>query len=307
MPKLKFSVVIAIGPGRKAEVINSLKKLEYSGKYEVIVEKGRNPSNNRNKGAKKAKGDIIAFLDDDAIVKPDLLNKAEEFFNLHKNIAIVGGPQLTPEDDKGFAKISGYALACRFGAWKISNRYAGKKLILNADETMLTSANMFCRKEVFEKIMFNPLLYPGEDPDFISRAIKEGFKTAYNPELVVYHRRRRNVFGFIKQIYSYGKTRPIKEPLRATLKMPFFLIPSLFLIYLTLMIIISLVGGAGFLILFPLIGYIVLSLAFSLSHAIINKSITSFFVLPFVYLAIHLSYGYGFLISSIKNIFKKRN
>lgn len=321
MNKIIFSIVIALAPERQAEVLNSIKYLNYpKNKYEVIVEKGINPSDNRNNGSKKANGDFIAFIDDDALVDKNLLKNAEAFFEKYKDIAIVGGTQLTPKDDRGFSVISGYALSCKFGAWKMSNRYSGDKEILDADETMLTSANMFVKRKVMKKIKFNPMLFPGEDPDFIARAKKLGFNVAYSPNLVVYHRRRSTFSSLIKQIYKYGKTRPKKEKLKETLKMPFFIIPSLFLIYLVFLIIFfsstkiitgSVIGNSSInqnislLFFLPLILYLILNLSFSLFHSLINKNIKVFFILPLVYLSIHLSYGAGFLISSLKKLGKK--
>ena len=69
----------------------------------------------------------------------------KEFFEKHKEVDIVGGPQLTPLDEKGFAKISGYALSSKFGAWKLSSRYSITEEKLDVDETALTSANLFCK------------------------------------------------------------------------------------------------------------------------------------------------------------------
>lgn len=316
MKKPFFSIVIAVAPDRNAEVKETLAKLDYpKNKYEIIIERGFNPSENRNRGAKKSKGEIIAFIDDDALVNPDLLTKAEEFFKAHEEIAIVGGPQLTPLNEKGFAKISGYALSSFFGAWIVSNRYAGKDTILNAGETMLTSANLFCRKKVFGKIKFNPSLFPGEDPDFIARAKAKSIGIAYSPQIIVYHRRRSNLSSLAKQIFNYGKTRPKKETLSKTLKMPFFLVPSIFLIYLILLDILFAIGlmtkglfPQSFLLAFsfPLILYVFLNLLFSLANALTNKDILSFFVLPIIFINIHISYGLGFLISTFRNIFKAK-
>jgi len=55
---MKFSLVIPLAPGRNAEILDSIKQLDYSKKeFEIIVEEGTNPSDNRNKGAKKSKGE----------------------------------------------------------------------------------------------------------------------------------------------------------------------------------------------------------------------------------------------------------
>jgi len=316
----KFSLVIPVAPERGVEILNSIKELDYpKSNFKVIVVKGKNPSENRNKGADNSSGEIIVFLDDDAVLDRSYLKKVEKFFNEHKEIDIVGGIQLTPLNEKGFAKISGYALGSMFGAWKVANRYSGKKIILNADETMITSANLICKRKVLEKVKFDPGLFPGEDPKFISDAKKAGFKVAYNPDLIIYHRRRPDIKGLFKQIFNYGRVRPLKEKLSETLKMPFFLIPSLFLVYLiiifiTLLILITekLIGiknlnlGILLLIFFPLILYILLALSFALYDSIKNKDYKALLFLPFIYPIIHISYGAGFIDGIIHNLLKAK-
>lgn len=314
---MKFSLVIALAPKRPTEVLKSIEKLNYPKKdFEIIAIEGRNASINRNKGAAKSKGEIVAFIDDDAIVDKDLLKNAADFFKKHKEIGIVGGPQLTPEDDKGFARISGYALSSKFGGWKAANRYEGKKLNLKADGDSLTSANLFCRKEVVQKVKFDPALFPGEDPKFIEDARKKGFKVAYSPNLIVHHRRRPHIKQFIKQIFGYGKVGPFKESLSETLKKPFFLVPSIFLIYLILIIafIISnpaiVLHIAGFSkqptvlgsLLWPLIIYLWLDLLFSIFETTRNEHTSALVPLFFIFPLLHLSYGAGRIYGYIKKL-----
>lgn len=301
MKKIKFSLVIPVAPERDAPIVGSLKEVNYSkSKVEIIVIKGKNPSENRNKGFKKSSGEIIGFLDDDATADENILKNVEEFFEKYPEIDIVGGPQLTPIDEGGFAKISGYALSSKFGAWKIANRYSGKEEILDVDETALTSANLFCRKKVLKKIKFDTKLFPGEDPKFIDDARKNEFKVAYSPKIIVYHKRRQNVKGLIKQIFNYGKTRPMKENFLETLKKPFFLVPSLFVGYLIFLNIKIIFSKLTFFSLLPLVMYFILNLLFSIYESIKNKDFKSIFILPFVFLFIHLSYGIGIIWGYLK-------
>ncbi|MBI2671727.1 glycosyltransferase [Candidatus Woesearchaeota archaeon] len=87
---MKFSIIIPLAPERNCEVKKSAENLDFDRKeYEIIIKAGKNPSLNRNLGAKEAKGKILFFLDDDAFIKNDLLKKAEEFFDKY-NVNIVG-------------------------------------------------------------------------------------------------------------------------------------------------------------------------------------------------------------------------
>ena len=235
---MKFSLVIPVAPGRNAEIIESLKKLNYPKKdVEVIVVKGKSASKNRNKGAEKAKGEIIGFLDDDGTVGKEFLNNVQNFFDKYDDIDIVGGPQLSPPEERKIKKISGYGLCSKFGAAGTCNRYIRGKLNLNADENFITSANLFVKKHVMDKIKFDEKLFPGEDAKFTEDAKNKGLNVAYCPDFVIYHKRRANVKGLMKQVFNYGKVRPLKESLLRTIKYPFFLVPSLFLLYLLFLLI----------------------------------------------------------------------
>jgi len=303
---MRFSLIIPVAPYRDAEILGSISKLDFSKKdYEIIVEKGTNASENRNKGFERSKGKILVFLDDDGVIEGDLLNRAEKFFRENPEIDIVGGPQLTPLDEEGFAKISGYALSSKFGGWNTSNRYGKKKLNLNADETCLTTAIMFCKREVMEKIKFDVRLWPGEDPKFITDAKKENFKVAYSPDFIIYHRRRPTVKALIKQIFNYGRVCPLREKFSDTLKKPFFLIPSAFVLYILFLVGFSMFGFTNFILFVPLILYLLLDIEiFSVYESVKNRDWKGIFILPFVFPIIHLSYGLGWFYGCKQKIFR---
>ena len=305
---MRFSLVIPVAPDRGAEIIDSIQKVDYpKSEMQVIVVRGLNASRNRNRGAEIAKGEIIGFLDDDAIIEGDFLRNVDEFFKRYEGVDVVGGPQLTPKDAKGFGKISGYALTSKFGAWKLSNRYDITKTNLNADECSVTSANLFVKREVMKKIKFDESLWPGEDPKFIEDAQNKGFSIACTPGFVVYHKRRPTIRGLVKQMFNYGKVRPKKEGFFTTLKNPFFFVPSLFFIYLAVLILsvlikpsitgnvvsTSLSGGGWFV--WPLILYVLLALLFGVFDSLRNRDLKAIFVLPGIYPMIHLSYGAGMI------------
>jgi GT2 family glycosyltransferase len=250
----------------------------------------------RNKGIDKAKTSLVAFINGHTILSDNWKEEVDKFFKEHPEIDIVGGPQHNWFRDNMFARETGYALSTRFGAGGASSRYGGENLIMNADETHLTSANMICRKKVFDKVMFDENLYPGEDPKFISDAKKAGFRVAYSPDIIVYNKRRETPSSLIRQIFDYGRMRPRKEGLVETItKHPSFIIPSLFVLYLIflplflLINILFLHNEYAILILSPLILYAILNLFFSFVNPLL------FAIFPMI----HVSYGLGFLYGTI--------
>ena len=291
---------------------------------------GSNPSKNRNKGVEIAKTKYVAFINGHTTLSENWIEEVEAFFNEHPEIDIVGGPQLTSENEPLFGRISGYALQSKFGAGGTCSRYSPTPLNLNANETMLTSANLICKRSVFNKIKFDENLYPGEDPKFITDALKNGLRVAYSPDIIVYNKRRDNIAALAKQVYYYGFVRAKKEVLIETIKKPTFLVPSIFLLYLVTwaIILLYLLVGLTPSLLFiissiPLCFYILLSILFSI-YAIddwVKNSIRTacddsgdwliedahdsdglylITLLPLLFLTIHLSYGIGFIIGNLK-------
>ncbi|MEN9626304.1 MAG: hypothetical protein RL557_632 [archaeon] len=312
---MKYTLIIPLAPERDAPILECIKKLDYPrNKFHVVVIKGGNPSMNRNKGIAQARGEYVVFLDDDAIIKEDYLKKIDSFLETHPAIDVVGGPQLTPDEDDFFARISGYALSSRFGAWKLANRYDLMKEHLDADETALTSANLVCKKKVVDRVKFDETLFPGEDPKFIEDVKKAGFRVAYTPTFILYHKRRPTFRLLIKQIFNYGKVRPAKESFFQTLQKPFFLVPSLFCLYLVFLIGFAItrpsisgnVIGAVLntnVLLIPLLAYLVLIVSFTLYDSLKHADARGIFVLPFLYPTIHISYGIGMLWGYVKKLF----
>ena len=262
-----------------------------------IVEEGQNPSANRNRAIKKTKTPFVAFVNAHSILPNNWAEKIISFFKKHNQIDIVGGPQLTPQDQNYFGKLCGHALSSVFGAARARNRYASHVQSFDANEELLTSANLACRVEVTKKISFDESIYPGEDPKFIADARRAGFRVAYDPNMTIFHRRRNTLSAFIRQIFSYGVTRPQKEGLHETLSHPTFLIPPLFVIYL---LTIGILTWTSTLFVLPLFLYLILSAGFSLREGIKHNDPRLLIFLPFIFFIIHVSYGLGFIYGLVK-------
>ena len=291
----RFSIIIPVAPYRNAEILSSIKNLDYKkSKFETIVKKGLNPSKNRNDAAKEAKSEYLVFLDDDAIINPDYLSVLDKIIKECKAAAL-GGPQFTPKNDSFFGKASGYIFGSFLATYQMSNRYKRGRTKENADEFYFTSANFTIKKDIFLKIKgFNELLFPGEDPEFFSRLKNNNIKMLYHPDIIIYHRRRKNVSSMAKQFFLYGYVRLKKEKISKTKSIIFFF-PALFVIYLL------------FLPLLSIIPFLLIPLYFYLILIFINSIYLSFkhgfqyvFLFPLLFLLVHISYGLGVISSIIR-------
>tara|TARA_Y100000034_G_scaffold92497_1_gene111808 strand:+ start:179 stop:1078 length:900 start_codon:yes stop_codon:yes gene_type:complete len=293
--KPKLTVIIPVAPSRKAEAVQSLKKQEYP--VEIILQPGTNPSRNRNLAVKKVKTPYTAFINDLSILPKDWSKKAVSFFEKYKQVDVVGGPKLTPKDEPTIAKVSGYAFSSIFGAADVSTRYTGKKFTLNAGEKDITSGNLICKTSVCKKIKFDENRFPGEDPKFVNDCKKAGYKVAYDPNILVYHRNRNTIKDLSKQIFNYGIVRPKNESLFQTMKNPTFLVPATFVLYLSIFTLLSLIHPIFIL---PILAYIPCNILFSLYESVKKRHITSLPILSFIFFTIHISYGLGFIYGTIR-------
>ena len=226
--KPKYSIIIPVAPDRKAPILKYIKKQKFDRKkYEVIVIKGTNVPENRNNGFAKSKGEWIIYLDSDAYIEPDFMSKVDAFIKKHPKIDIIGGPQLTPDDDGPFAEDSGIALASPIvnpGAFK---RYRITPENLNADEGYISGALMIIRRKVLKEIRFDIDQYPADDVTFIKKARKKGFKVASSPDIYLFHKRRPTTKGLAKQYFDYGEAGAKMEEGRGIM----FAAPALLVLY----------------------------------------------------------------------------
>lgn len=157
----------------------------------------------RNIGAEKAKGSLIAFTDDDTILRKDWIKNSIKHLIENEDYVGVGGPNYTPKEELPFAKAVGRIFGSKF---LFSFRYTighskAKEIAHNP------TCNYIIKKNIVNEIKFHETLWPGEDVEFDIRVRKAGYKILYAPDVVVWHHRRPRPTAFLKQMFNYGKTR----------------------------------------------------------------------------------------------------
>lgn len=298
------------------EIVISPDEKEKLAGVRVIPSYDPTPAYKRNLGAEIAKGEILAFLDDDSYPSRDWLKNAMKIFeayprkslNLYMSkslkpfsIAAVCGPTLTPPADNIYQKASGWVWASWLGssgAGVYRNRIMSRRKV---DD--YPSVNLLVRKKDFEKIGgFDVNHWPGEDTKLCLDLVRLGKKIIYDPEVLVFHHRRAIFLPHLKQISRYALRRGFfarKFP-ETSFRLG-YLIPSLFAY--------GLIFGGLFSILFPPLRplyyvlyttYSILLLVSGLEVLWKEKNIYLAFLVMMAIFVTHLWYGLLFPVGYFK-------
>lgn len=175
-----------------------------------------------------SRGDVCAFIDSDAFPDKNWLKNAFHYFE-DSSVAAVAGPTLTPPDDDTMAKASGLVLAS-FGSGSEAVRYASHSRVKYVTET--PTCNLIIRRSVLDEVKdFVPEVWPGEEIVLCGRISKDlKKKIVYDPQVVVYHYRRRLYLPHLKQIWSYGVVKGSLLKSYSRYIRPQFFLPSLLVV-----------------------------------------------------------------------------
>jgi glycosyltransferase involved in cell wall biosynthesis len=273
----------------------------YTFKKSVIIPTGHvGPAMKRDIGAKNAKGDILAFIDDDAYPQVNWLLNALKILK-DDSIAAVGGPAITPEEDKFFQKVSGSVFLTKISGIDPRKYYPIGK---SADVKEWPSVNFIIKKDIFLLINgFNSDLWPGEDTELCFKITEIGKRIVYDPYTIVYHHRRGNFTMHLKQIGNYGIVRgwlAKKHPLHS-FKLKYFL-SSFFVLYFPMTFLLLFLDFKFFTYMFlGLLFYILILLYafFDINKKTKNVKIslfgTVYVFLTHIYYGIAFSYGFLFV------------
>ena len=201
-PKNKFELIL-IGD-ENTDLIEKHSKIAIeNGIKTVLIFEPVPAGQKRNIGTKKANGELIAFTDDDTILREDWIKNAVKHLRQNEDYVGVGGPNFTPKQGLPFAKAVGRIFGSKFlFSFRYTIGHAKPREIAHNP-----TCNYIIKKDIVNKIKFHPNLWPGEDVEFDIRVLKSGNKILYSPDVVVWHHRRSRPSAFLKQMFNYGKTR----------------------------------------------------------------------------------------------------
>ena len=155
-----------------------------------VMESEQGLSAARNKGIKEAKGEIIVYVDDDALVDSDYIRTYAEHFATHPNTMAAGGPIEPLYETKEPSWMSPYTKAL-LTAWM---NY-GDKVREYPKGRYPGGGNAAYRKVVFDQVgLFNTdlgrkgtALLASEEKDIFDKMHTLGMQVLYLPTPVLHH------------------------------------------------------------------------------------------------------------------------
>ena len=156
--------------------------------YVVETEQGLSAA--RNKGIKEAKGDIIVYIDDDALVDTWYLRIIVEYMSVHPEIDAVGGPivPLYETEEPQWMTCYTKELLCGY-------LYFGDKERTFPGDRYPGGGNAAYRANVFEKVgLFNTdlgrkgdSLMGAEEKDIFDKMSSQRMRFMYLPKMILHH------------------------------------------------------------------------------------------------------------------------
>ena len=191
------------------------------------------PAEKRNLGIREAKGEVVAFIDDDAYPDQHWIEYALKYFG-DDSVGALGGPGVTPPGDCFLARIGGrvYENPLVSGSYRYRYRAGG----VRRDVDDYPSCNLFVRKRLLDAIGgYRTDFWPGEDTLLCKDIVDSGARIVYDPWVVVCHHRRPLLMPHLRQLgrYAFHRGYFVKRYPSNSLHLSYF-IPSLFVLYLVL-------------------------------------------------------------------------
>jgi glycosyltransferase involved in cell wall biosynthesis len=201
-----------------------------------VIPTGRQrPAEKRNAGLAAARGEIIAFVDDDAIPVPGWIEHAVKYFS-RDDVGGVGGPGVTPGSDSWLAMVGGRVYANGLVSGNCRYRYHPDRIRTTDD---LPSCNLMVRACLLRELGgFRTDFWPGEDTILCADVVHRlGKRIVYDPWVAVEHHRRPLFLPHLRQIGRYAMHRGyFVRRFPATSRRMGYMVPSVFVL--------GLAGGA---------------------------------------------------------------
>lgn len=173
----------------------------------VIRQPGRGPAAARNTGAREARGEFLAFTDDDCAPASDWLRQIAHHLTAQPD-RLLGGRVINALPDNLFAEASQQLVSYLYEYFNSGT----------AGPQFFTSNNLAVRRELFQHVGGFDESLPlaaAEDRELCDRWLHLGHRLAYAPEMIVHHAHDLTLRRFWRQHFHYGRGAYLYHVIRA--------------------------------------------------------------------------------------------
>src|SRR6266487_1430225 len=169
----------------------------------------------RNRGIMEARGEILAFTDDDIVVDANWLVELVRAFSLADNVACVTGLLLPLELETPaqfwLEEYGGFSMGFNRRVFDMMKNHPQTPMHPYTTGQFGSGASMAFTSAFLRRVGgFDPALGPGsparggEELALFFQTVTQGYKLVYEPASVAYHPHHREYADLRRQIYNYG-------------------------------------------------------------------------------------------------------
>ena len=209
--------VIVVDDGGQAPLESVVSPFHKQLDFTLLSQPNAGPAAARNTAAEKAKGEVLAFTDDDCEPAVDWLQTLEARYAKSTDCAI-GGSTINALPENPYSAASQILLDYLYTYYN-ANRNRGRFF---ASNNLAMPADRFRAVGGFNTTF---LRAAAEDRELCDRWLLHGYRLIYAREVIVYHSHFLRLSTFLKQHFNYGrgaynfhKLRSMRDQVRVRLE-----------------------------------------------------------------------------------------
>jgi GT2 family glycosyltransferase len=194
-PKDRYEIII-VNDGGTESLEPLASAFEHPPGITFLDQANSGPATARNEGVRSARGDYIAFTDDDCVPEPRWLRALAGAFQKWPS-ALIGGSTINQLADNTYSTASHSLIMALYAYYNRDPQRA----------TFFTSNNIAMPRDLFWSIGGFDESFPmaaAEDRDLCDRWRDQSLPTVHAPDAIVGHSHELNLSGFLAQHFRYG-------------------------------------------------------------------------------------------------------
>lgn len=196
LPQNRFEVIVC-DDGSPEPLAPAVAPFARALQLRLVSQPNAGPAAARNRGARMARGSILAFTDDDCIPAPDWLERLANRFEDEPG-QLVGGAMKNTLPDDPYATATQLVMS---GVYEYYEQQSEGKRFFSTTN-LAVPADQFHDIGGFSEAFLNAA---GEDYDFCARWNERGLGSSYAPDAIVGHAHGHDFVSFWKQHFAYGR------------------------------------------------------------------------------------------------------